>query len=251
MGTDIHPAVEVRRKGVWRYHRPKTECPYYYEYKYEQGQRIYDLDSDGNRIRSRWDRCATRLPEFFGSRNYLKFAILGNVRNGFGFGGVKTFDPLPPMSDQRGYPPDISIEAMAKMSEEHSATWVTLAEMMAYDFSGDLVEEGVIDEIQFLECLIKDTTPTSWSGGISGRDIEVVTPEEYLALYGSKRDMFTKEPLVPRTYDTTKRYFIQYRWTVPLNTSCPDIPEIITYMHDLIPKGGTTEDVRLVMDFDS
>lgn len=183
MGTDIHPAVEVRRKGIWRYHRPKTECPYYYDYKFENGQRVYELDADGNRIRSKWDRCATRLPEAF--------------------------------------------------------------EMMAYDFGGDLIEEGVISEQQFLECLIKSEPPTSWSGGISGPNIVTVTPEEYLALFGKEEAFWQKEPAKPKTYH------IQYRWAVPLNTACPDIPEIITYMHALIPKGGTPEDVRLVMDFDS
>lgn len=266
MGTDIHPAVEVRRKGIWRYHKPVTECPYYYEYDYKPNPNFvrgkpetgpvsfkeYRLDSDGNRIRSKWDRCATRLPEFFRNRNYLKFAILADVRNGYGFAGVKTFDPLPSIAPGRGLPADITKEARAKLSNEHSETWVLLSELMAWPhWDGKLVHEGVISEYEFLETLIKGTTPSSWSGGISGQDIVVVTPDQYLALYGGPRDLFSSNPPKPRTYDDTKRYFVQYRWEVPLATAGHEIDEIITYMHDLIPKGGTAEDVRMVMDFDS
>lgn len=43
-------------------------------------------------------------------RHYALFAWLGNVRNGFGFAGVYTFDPIEPLSDNRGYPPDFQVK---------------------------------------------------------------------------------------------------------------------------------------------
>lgn len=265
MGTDIHVAVEVRRKGVWRYFRPTDPCRWYHD--------VYDTQADVDTVnermekyakenprykhvpvklgdrRHKWDRCKTRLPEFFDGRNYLMFAILGNVRNGYGFAGVKTFDPLPSMSDNRGFPADMTPEANAKMSHEHSESWLTLAEMQTYDFDGLLVHEGVIDEVTFLECLIAQKTPESWSGSISGNGIETLTPEQYLALWG-KKDGWGKE-IAPKTYDPEKRYFIQYRWTVPLKTACPEIADILAYLHNAIPKGGTANDVRMIFDFDS
>lgn len=262
MGTDIHPAVEIRRNGIWRYHRPKTECPYYYDYdyvanpKFERDKpetypasfRQQKLDSDGNRIRSKWDRCKTRLPEYFSSRNYLKFAILADVRNGYGFAGVKTFDPLPSIAPARGEPADITSEARAKLSNEHSPTWVNLGELMDWPhWDGKLVHEGVVDEYTFLRSLITGEDPQSWSSSISGQNI--VTPEQYLALYGGPRELFSKAQ--PRAYDSTKQYHIQYRWEVPLATAGHEIDEIITYMHDLIPRGGSAADVRMIMDFDS
>jgi hypothetical protein len=38
VGTGIHPAVEVRRNGIWRYHKPRTLCQWYAE--------TYDTQAD-------------------------------------------------------------------------------------------------------------------------------------------------------------------------------------------------------------
>src|SRR4029077_7962504 len=103
MGCDIHPAVEVRRQGTWRNHRPKDECPYYYEYEYDHtktpAEKVWKLDADGNRIRSRWDRCKKRLPGILEDRNYSTFAVLANVRN-------DEDDPFPFIQENRGLPRD-------------------------------------------------------------------------------------------------------------------------------------------------
>ena len=250
MGCDIHPAIEVRRKGVWRYYRPPEPCRYYYEVydqatadrlnNGEHGQK-YGQAKVGDR-RNTWDRCKTRLPDFFRDRNYTLFAILANVRN-----DGEIDDPIAP---DRGLPEDISKEARAKMSNEHSETWVGLDELMAYDLAAPAHIKGVIDERQYLETFLKHKDPTHWSGGISGKDIVVVTPDQWLAMW-PEEGLFgpTTAPKNPR--DPSKRYYIHYEWQVPRISQAPQLKQWIDYLTPLIPKGGTAEDVRVVMDFDS
>jgi hypothetical protein len=166
MGTDIHPAIEVRRKGVWRYHKPKTLCRYHWEREYVPGRGfVLTLDDNGQPIPSRWgDRCKYGLPDYFHDRNYDTFYLLGGVRDGRG-------DGVWPIQEYRGAPPDITPQAFGRLSEEHSAGWVTLSELM----------------------------------------------------YHPHPELWLKD----------------------------NLPDMIAYMLKLVPKGGTTDDVRLVFDFDS
>jgi hypothetical protein len=245
MGCDIHPAIEVRRKGVWRYHRPTTTCAWYFDTWTaadaervnknieEQALPMRYMVKAGDR-KNPWDRCKTRLPDFFTDRNYDLFAILADVRNG---------GEIEPISSPRGLPHDISKDALAKMSDEHSATWVSLTELITYNVQRPLAEEGIISESQFLRCLWTGEPPSSWSGGVWGGKTTVITPEDYIALFGGDG----KE----RTYDHEASYFINHRWTVLLADRVPQIDQMIKYLRPLVPKGGSTDDVRIVMDFDS
>jgi len=263
MGTDIHPAVEVRRNGVWRYRRPTEPCRWYFETwdimdAARVNANIAKMRAEGKdhgmkdvvvgERRHPWDRCKTRLPECFTNRNYAKFALLGDVRNGYGFAGVKTFVPLQAISKNRGRPNDISKEAEAKLSNEHSDGWVTLQELLEYDYTKPLGETGVITERQFLDAIYHRKDPESWSGGVSGKDIVVLSPENWINLFAS-RDTFGVK--IDGQYDPTKTYYIQYGWEVPLATAVPDVLEMIEYLKPLVPKGGTPDDVRVVFDFDS
>lgn len=261
MGTDIHPAVEVRRSGVWRYARPTEPCSWYYEtWTEEEVKRLTDNGwvekygpiQVGDR-RNKWDRCKTRLPEFFTSRNYRHFALLGDVRNGSGFAGVYTHDPIPSISSARGYPATMSREAMAKMSGEHSAGWATLSELQAYDYKVKITEGGVVGEQDFLRMLRTGKPPHDWSGSIAGSSIVVLTPAQYANLYESPIDLLQgKEARKSKAYDPSARYYIQATWDQDLYTEVKDIPEKwVPYLEKLIPKGGTADDVRVVFDFDS
>ena len=71
MGTDIH--------GVFQRHDPATKTWHDVESKYEQG------------------------------RHYQLFAVLAGVRNGTGFAGVVTGEPVEPISRPRGYPADFTL----------------------------------------------------------------------------------------------------------------------------------------------
>lgn len=144
MGTDIHMFVEVRRDGKWHN--------------------------------------ATRLisgkPDWEG-RNYDLFAILGNVRNGSGFAGVKTGDGFVPLTDHRGVPDDASDEVrkLADDGCDHSHSHCTVAELIAYDWTRVTQKCGVVDTSEMARWL-DDGRPQSWSGSIFGRDVVVIDADE-------------------------------------------------------------------------
>jgi hypothetical protein len=95
MGTDIHLAAEVFTEG-------------------------------------RWQLVETELPDY---RNYTAFAILADVRNGYGFAGFDTGEPVIPISEPRDFPDDLSDELQALLDRvdgqsiylgDDSFSWVTL-----------------------------------------------------------------------------------------------------------------------------
>lgn len=139
MGCDIHIALERYFEGNWHYYRPKDECPYYYEYDWKpdpatgQPMQYWRVDANGNRIRSKWDKCKTRLPGIFEDRNYATFAVLANVRN-------DDDNPYPYIQEYRGLPFDITVGAMRFTGTEsdgdlHSQGWVTLRELQEFSFT--------------------------------------------------------------------------------------------------------------------
>jgi len=70
MGTDIHTIFQKKTPEGWE-----------------------DIDSDYEQ-----------------KRHYYLFSWLADVRNGYGFAGVLTYDPVIPLSKPRGYPPDFQVE---------------------------------------------------------------------------------------------------------------------------------------------
>lgn len=58
----------------------------------------------------RWHQVETELPDY---RNYTAFAILADVRNGYGFVGFDTGEPVIPTSEPRDFPEDLSEELQA------------------------------------------------------------------------------------------------------------------------------------------
>jgi hypothetical protein len=160
MGTDIH--IVIQRRGdsgweeiVWR-GRPGT--------------------ADGIPV----------CPRGFDDRNYDLFAIIGGVRNGRGFAGVKTGSGWPTIASCRGLPDDFTEDTVAAHPDypeegprnlgDHSQTWVTLDELRAFpwdDVRATLC--GVISADEYAErvCAGETRAPAQWSGGISGPGIAV------------------------------------------------------------------------------
>src|SRR5678815_1280107 len=197
MGCDIHPAIEYRDKyGEWHYHRPKAECPYYYEYAYEAGTSkiIYPTDEKGEKIRSRWDSCKYRLPEFFTNRDYNVFALLADVRND---------GAIIPIQTGRGLPHDITQLARAQMSDEHTPGWVSLKELKEYDFKRPVPVEGWLDEPSFL-ALARGEEPKTWEDYNWGKKV-VLEPTQYAKLYSSPIDLLTPGA---KRFDDGKEYLI-------------------------------------------
>jgi len=121
--------------------------------------------------------------EYSEDRHYLLFAWLGNVRNGFGFAGLKTFVQIPSLSDHRGIPDDFVMNSDSHPVKDlniwmgdHSYSWVTGEEILSASL-GTVKRYGVISKEEY-EKWDKISQPQSWCGGITGRDVVVSRPEE-------------------------------------------------------------------------
>ena len=134
MGTDIHGIMQAKKDGKW------VDIPHNY-------------DED---------------------RHYALFAWLGNVRNGFGFAGIKTHEPLKPLSDRRGLPADFehvdyghqtTADCLPEYEREgfegtkwmgdHSYSWVSSEEILGSEHP--LVKQtGVLDTENNMDYFIEE-----------------------------------------------------------------------------------------------
>lgn len=158
MGTDIHGVFEAKIDGQWKA-VPSN----------------YDFD-----------------------RDYLLFAYLANVRNGFGFAGIPTHIPVPPISEPRGFPEDwkhsdeyplendIASEWEKKNPEDgqrvirwmgdHSFSWLTADEILNHTYV-KITRIGVITIEQFKTW--KGSEPEGgWSDAVWGKGLKTSLPDE-------------------------------------------------------------------------
>lgn len=172
MGTDIH--------GVWQ----KND-----------GSKWVDIESNYEQ-----------------DRHYQLFAVLADVRNGYGFAGVVTGEPVVPVSPPRGLPPDFAMrddeegcdvhvvpdlscvdprrrewvkkydDPVEKLCEvwmgDHSHSYLTGKEMLAwYANAPTVVKTGILSREEY-DKWDKHSPPESYCGGISGQKIVVVDDNE-------------------------------------------------------------------------
>jgi hypothetical protein len=145
LGTDIHGVLESRYRD---------DSPWYFDGEIESG------------------------------RNYRVFAALAGVRNGAGFAGVKTHEPITPIAEPRGWPEDFDEKRTAlrlndyRDDEEelwlgdHSFSWLSLDEILNWDgWDQPLNECGYISREEFEKWDGNSPPSGGWCGGISGRDV--------------------------------------------------------------------------------
>lgn len=96
MGCDIHVIAEVKKNGKWEVNKEEVFINPYYK----EGETDYD-----------WQKTKFQAdPD--GGRSYDWFAILADVRNGFGFAGVSTGDGFDVVAQPKGLPDDLSSEGL-------------------------------------------------------------------------------------------------------------------------------------------
>lgn len=145
MGTDIHMVVEVREPGgPWR---------------------------------------AAPRELAWGNRNYRLFSVLANVRNG------TWSEEIQPISGPRGWPKDISATSLAQRDEykgvledwtvldseeHHSRSWVTLRELVEYDWARELKMEATVDWHTWIQLKHEGVKPQSFCASSSNQIAEDV-----------------------------------------------------------------------------
>ena len=186
MGTDIHIAVEIFRDGGWHL-------------------------SDA---------------EVTEDRNYRAFAVLADVRNGYGFGGFSTGEALMPIDEPRGLPDDLSPELRRAAPEsssddysnhvwlgDHSFSWVTLKELLDYDLDEPVIVQGYVSKEEARHYRETGEKPRSYAAAVFAN----LENFEYL------------------------------KWPEPIRESAWLIPKLIEELTPL----GEPDNVRIVFGFDS
>lgn len=224
MGTDIHGIFQVKRDGRW-----------------------YDVQSMFNE-----------------NRHYFLFAWLAGVRNGYGFAGIKTHEPLVPLSEPKGYPEDFEVDdcnqykitdnaLRGKRAEwykdedanpgdpshlmlwmgDHSHSWLSSGEILnAPDQGTRKVGAIALDAYKTWT----GGSPGPWFGDISGPDIVTVDISEE-----------TWEGLHPDIEEPEgKTVYVRVSWKVDsVREACS---EFIDEVKRLV---GLHGEVRYVFGFDS
>lgn len=87
------------------------------------------------------------VPDPFDTRNYRLFSALAGVRNGYGFAGIDTGDPITPIAEPRGLPADVSAPVKADSDEwdidGHTHSWLTVGELLLHDWDMTVVARGL------------------------------------------------------------------------------------------------------------
>lgn len=158
MGCDIHGVWQAKRDGKW------------------------------HDVSSMWEQ----------NRHYLLFSWLADVRNGYGFAGVPTYDPIAPIAQPRGLPDGFTVdgdtyrpasadaldprrrgyrspeelEAPEIFMGDHSHSWLTADEILSAKRPTTVHKVGIVS-VEFARAWDGKTPPESWSGGIAGAGVEV------------------------------------------------------------------------------
>lgn len=132
-------------------------------------------------------------------RQYRVFAVLAGVRNGTGFAGCKIGEPVTPIAEPRGIPDDLQVsyyallEALGGDAQDlheqgfaemgaffghvHTPSWLTLDEVLSYDWDQTVVTSGVVTAAEFRK-FQKNGRPDSFCGDVSGWDLVKVPADD-------------------------------------------------------------------------
>lgn len=240
MGCDIHNIFEYKTDdGTWKaIYIPKSKM----------------LKADEERFAWAKEDCKDQgkpppkgaLLSYSG-RNYNLFAILADVRNGYGFAGVSTGKGFEPLAPNRGIPEDASPEAK-ELSESwgidgHSHTWISLKEILDTGWQKKVTTlYGVIRYDEYLvwkqRCADAGAAvaPESNCGGVFGTELRTVT-------------MDVADGLVDLTPEDAEKTYVRVAWQV-MYANC-----VLNFMEFAYSRVGSLgydpERVRMVMLFDN
>jgi hypothetical protein len=167
MGCDIHLYVEKRdADGLWR-----SADTWYDDPDYPDRKTVY-----------KWGLGLERLAgPIYDGRNYNLFAVLADVRN------HETFVPI---AAPRGVPADASPEYAAEAKswggDGHSHSWLTLGELLRYDWTQTATLRGTVNPVEWAHW--RDYgAPMSWAGAVYGGRVTQHSQDEFEAAWQKVR----------------------------------------------------------------
>jgi len=182
-----------------------------------------------------------RIGSWYDDRNYVAFALLNNVRNGSGFAGCDTGDPVLPISGDdidRGLPDDLSDAGVLWFHHhggDHSDHWLSLREVLEYNWDAPIIKRGVVD-LQQYKAYKEGRELTEWCGSASGGMVRNVSNTEMDRLISG-------DTLV----DSDLRYYTQIQWVGVITDYAG---RLLDQMKMLAITVGE-RDTRIVFNFDS
>lgn len=232
MGTDIHFYVERREtaESPWTWVDEPREHP------------VYGY---------------TTVDHYYSDRSYDTFAILADVRNGRGFAGIKTGEGFVPVSPPRGLPTDMSRELSDYLAHEleHTPSWLTLAELLAFDWTQESKKQGVVDVAQWYRWRTRGK-PEEWCGETWGQGLvnldSAVVEAAFKSRFGDERwlapEQVSEFDSSLCTAHAASRVVTTVQWGVKYYEAAAGLwSSTIPRMLRL----GSPENVRCVFHFDS
>ena len=241
MGCDIHLYVEKREGDRWMSADKWTPNKYY-------------KNEGGNKLQVHYkDR-------FYSSRSYSLFAILANVRNGYGFAGLDTGDGFTPIDMPRGLPPDVTelvaLESAILGCDGHSHSWLTVQELLDYDWTQMTKRRGWIDASSFYMWTCHDfagekagEAPEEWCSGVVGAGVVHITRGEMERLVAQVTSSKKNHPeRVKIIAQSLSAYYCPIEFVQPYHKCVRE------FWSDTMPRLfrlGRPSDVRIVFWFDN
>lgn len=266
MGTDLHLYVEkydkergrwniasgpnplIKQKLGWAKHfREKGDAESIEQAeKYEieaariaSGEALKDIES---KFDFEWYAPRTFEGWLYDGRNYDLFAILADVRNGHGFAGVITGEGFNPICSPRGLPKDVSYDVEMSINDEcyHSLSYIYLKELLEYNWDQVTTKQGMVSMNTYAEWKKEGGPPKSYSGGVSGPKVLIVSNERmdsFLSGVNDKQDGIS--------------YYTQVSWTESYKEAAGSFYTDSIEELEKISDSTTGMDVRIVFGFDS
>ncbi len=244
MGCDIHCAWEFKSPDGWQTLDD-------WEYRSE-------------------DSYGSPMGELIGDRNYGMFAVMAGVRNGVGFAGCDMGDALEPIAEPRGIPHDANQHIHAWVddwgADGHSASYLTLKDLLDYDQSRTVKVRGVVSISVYVEWCrwgrSQNEAPKSYCGGVSGQKVRTLTPAMAdVEVYAARKtidqtlDRWAIETRLVKDLeaDNHSSTYVGVEWTETYGHQMGELwskaaPEMLRVARE---KGVSHDDVRLVFFFDN
>jgi hypothetical protein len=233
MGCDIHLAVEHKIDGVWQQIDPPDDFPrdpwIIQQIKAIKGKSERILE-ESSLLTYYENKLAT---DWYSQRNYYAFAILANVRH----------DHFNPISLPKGLPNDLSEDLKTKdCLGEHSFSWLTVKEMIDFDWNQTVENTGIINWETFVERMEKGITsePESYCANVIGNNIKIISESDALGKYKSIKEHDLQ--LLP--FD----YRVKIKWKQTYADAAGAFMDVLEYLKKI---DKNPENVRIVFGFDS
>ena len=238
MGCDIHMRAEIKKK--WK--NPKVEPEWVavgrvFESSYYDPKEIPTI-TKYSKSDEEYESNEKFTVEPYDGRNYDLFAILANVRNGYGFAGVDTGDGFKPIAMPKGVPNDASkyYKLLVKQwdGDGHAHSYFTLDELEKYDWNQKTIRRGVVDFKEY-KVFKKKGRPNNWSGAVIGQNVKNVSNKEMEKV---------KE-------DPNRSYFTQVSWILTYKEAVGSFfTKTIPQLRKL-SKNKDVLDIRILFFFDN